>query len=160
MRRFFGRRRLVFLTVLAVAAAVAVGGYAYFSTTGSGSGSATVGSNTALTITQTNTISGLVPGGSAKSVEYSIDNTAGNGVQNLGKVTISNIAIDSSHATAGCQASWFSANAPSTAVGTIADGGTFDSTSDATTEPSIQMDDSGTNQDSCKGATVSFDLSA
>jgi hypothetical protein len=110
------------------------------------------------TITQTNTISGLTPGGGSKTVAFSIANAAGNGAQNLGAVTVSNIAVDSAHATAGCLAAWFSANSPTSAVGTIADGATYTSTS--STQPSVQMNDSGGNQDPCQGATLTLTLSA
>lgn len=158
MKRIFKRKRVVFLAVLAVAAVTAVAAFAYFTTTGSGTGTATVGSDTALTIVQTGSTTGLTPAGGAKTVAYTITNATGNGAQNLGVVSISNISVDATHATAGCQASWFIPTAAADPVGTILDGATYTST--ASTQPTVFMVNSGTNQDSCKGATLSFDLSA
>ena len=157
MNRFFaGKKRMALVGALAVAAAAAVAAYAYFTTTGSGTGSASVGTSTALTIAQTNTITGLTPAGPSAAVQYSITNAAANGDQNLGKVTVSNIAVDSTHQTAGCQASWFSATAPASAVGTINAGDTY--TSVAGTQPSVQLNESGTKQDACEGATLTLTL--
>lgn len=154
MKFIKSKKGLVLLATLAVAAAAAIGAYAYFTSTGHGTGSASVGTNAALTITQTGSVTGMLPDSAAHSVSYTIDNTA-TFSQNLGEVTISNIATsDPTH----CLASWFSANDPSAAVGTVAAGDTF--TSGATTEPSIQMNDSAVNQDACKNATISFDLDA
>lgn len=159
MKRFItSKKGIALLATLVVAAAAAVGAYAYFTSTGSGTGSANVGSHVALTITQTNTISGLVPDNTPHPVEYTIDNTGQDFEQNLGDVTISNITVDAAHAGAGCQSSWFKANAPSAAVGTIPASQTY--TSDATTEPSVEMDESGSNQSSCEGATLTLTLSA
>jgi len=158
MNRFFARKKgMVLVSALAAAAVAAVAAYAYFTTTGSGTGSAGVGTNTALTITQTGSITGLTPAGPSSAVAYTITNAAANGDQNLGKVTVSNIAVDSAHQTAGCQASWFAATAPTSAVGTINAGTTY--TSVAGTEPSVQMNESGTNQNACEGATLTLTLS-
>jgi hypothetical protein len=157
MKRFItSKKGLALLATLVVSAVAAVGAYAYFTSTGSGTGSASVGSHVALTITQTNTISGLVPDGTAHTVAYSIDNTANTFAQNLGKVTVSNIAVDTTHANAGCLATWFTANAPTDPVGTIAASSTYPSV--AGTQPSVQMNDSGSNQSSCEGATLTLTL--
>jgi hypothetical protein len=157
MKVIKSKKGLALLAVLVVAAAAAIGGYAYFTSSGSGTGSAAVGTSSALTITQTNTISGVLPDGAAHTVAYSIANTS-TAAQNLGAVTVSNIAVDSAHATAGCLASWFAANAPSSAVGTIAGSTTYNSNSG--TQPSIQMNDNNNNQDACKGATLTLTLTA
>lgn len=140
--------------LVAVVAAVA-----YFTTNGSGTGSASVGSSTAVTVTQTGgAITGLVPGVAAKPVTYSIDNPAGNGNQNLGKVTVSNITVDAGHSAACDAATNFQATAPSSAVGTINDGATYTSTS--STQPTVQMLETGSSQDGCKGATLTLTLTA
>ena len=155
MKVIKSKKGLVLLATLVVAAAATVGGYAYFTSSGSGVGSATVGTSTALTITQTNTISGVLPDSAPHTVAYSIDNTAQSFAQNLGKVTVTNIATSD---PTNCLASWFSANAPTNAVGTIPAGSTYNS--NANTQPSIQMNDNGTNQDACKGATLTLTLNA
>ena len=154
MRKIINKRVAVVVAVVAALAA-ATSAYAYFTSTGSGSGSATVGTSAALAITQTNTITGMLPDGAAHTVAYSIDNTGNTFAQNLGKVTVSNfVTSDPTH----CLASWFSANDPTSAVGTIPASSTYASV--AGTQPSIQMNDSGTNQDACKGATLTLTLTA
>ena len=154
MRKLMKKRVAVVLAVAAMLVAAA-SAYAYFTSTGSGSGSATVGTSAALTITQTNVITNVLPDSATHTVAYTVDNSAQSFAQNLGKVTVSNIATsDPTH----CLASWFSANDPTSAVGTIAANSTYSSV--AATQPSIQMNESGTNQDACKGATLTLTLTA
>jgi hypothetical protein len=144
--------------VVAAAAVGAVAGYAYFTATGTGAGSATVGSDTPLTITG-GSVAGLTPGAPGKQVSFSIANAAANGSQNLGKVSISSIVVSKAVGAVGsCTASDFSVSDGSAAVGTIGPGATY--SSDSTTEPTIAMIESGSNQDGCKSASLSFTLSA
>jgi len=155
MKLIKSKKALVLLGVLVVAAVASIGAYAYFSSNGSGQGSAKVGTSASLDITQTNTITDVLPDSATHTVAYTIDNTGNSFAQNLGKVTVSDIATsDPTH----CLASWFSANDPASAVGTINADSTY--TSDSTTQPSIQMNESGTDQDACKGATLTLTLSA
>ena len=151
------KKGYVLLAALVVALAASIGAYAYFTSNGSGTGSASVGTSSSLTITQTNAVSGLLPDGATHTVAFSIANTS-TAAQNLGKVTVSNISVDEPYASNGCQASWFTANAPAGAVGTIAGGLTYNSAPG--TQPSIQMNDSGGNQDVCQGATLTLTLTA
>src|SRR4051794_33431923 len=110
MKQFIKSKKVIALLATSLVAVVAaVGAYSYFTTSGSGSGSATVGTATALTVTQTNTISGLVPGGGAKPVAFQIVNTVGNGVQNLGAVTISDWSV-TPVGTNSCDETNFSVN--------------------------------------------------
>lgn len=131
--------------------------YAYFTTTASGSGSATVGSNTTLTITQTGSITNLVPGGPSLPVTYTISNPSANGNQSLGAVSAT---ITSVTPTTGntCATSNFTTSAAATAVGEITAGSTYTPTS--STEPTVQMVETNTNQDGCEGATVNLTLAA
>jgi hypothetical protein len=146
----------VLLVALVVVAASAVGAYAYFTASGSGTGSATVGTSSALTISQTGSISGLTPNGPAASVAYTINNPSAKGAQNLGKVSISSVTVNNAP---GCDAAAnFTVTPAASAVGTIAAGGTF--TSAPASQPSIQMLDTGVNQDVCQGASLSLALSA
>jgi len=138
--------------LIAVVAAVA-----YYTTTGSGSGSATVGTSHALTITQTGSVSNLAPSAAAQSVHYTINNPAGNGNQNLGKVSVTGITVTPTSGNT-CTSSNFQVTTAGSAVGTVNDGATF--TSSSSTEPTVQMIDTGLNQDGCQGASLSFTLSA
>jgi hypothetical protein len=94
-------------------------------------------------------------------IEYTIDNTADLGAQKLGVVTASVSTIDQTTAGAlagPCTAADFTFAAGGSAVGTVADNSTF--TSSVGNEPSIQMKETGLNQDGCQGATVHLSLSA
>jgi hypothetical protein len=152
-------KRAVAIGLTAGIAAGAAGiAAAYFTSAGSGTGSATDGSSTPLTITQTASITGLTPGSGSQPVAYTITNPTANGAQNIGAVTVSNIAVTASHSTAGCLVSWFSTSAPSAAVGTLTAGEQYTSTT--STEPSVQLINVTSSQDACEGATLTLTLTA
>lgn len=155
--------------VVAIAAAgalslgVAGAAYAYFTSTGSGTGSAATGSQTALTIQQTNTVSGLLPGGSAGTVNLKIVNTSG-GAENLGVVSVVTdpTASPTSSVTSGSLTSEacvltmynFGSSAP---VGTLAPGGIW------TGSLTVSMSNDGSNQDNCQapnGGALTLQFSA
>lgn len=138
--------------LIAVVAAVA-----YFTTTGSGTGSASVGTSTALTVTQTGSVSNLTPGSAAQPVAYSISNPSGKGNQNLGKVSITGVTVTPTTGNT-CTSSNFQVTTAGSAIGTINDGATYNSIT--ATQPTVQMIDTGLNQDGCQGASLSFTLSA
>ena len=137
--------------ILAVSATAA---YAYWTATGTGTGSATTADgSTSLTITQ-NTFNGsaLVPGGTAQAISGTIANANTFAVPITSFVAT--VAVDSTHATAGCLASWYSVptlSAPSSvpAGGNVAFSGTVKLTDLPTT-----------NQDACKGAAVTLTYNA
>jgi hypothetical protein len=135
--------------LLAVVAAGAA--YAYWTNSGTGSGSAATGTNVGITVTQTTTPSGLYPGGPTASLAGSFTNT------NAGKVYVHQITatigtptgpnIDGTHP---CLATDYQINGfPVTVDAEVpaTSGGTW-------TGASIQMLDTGSNQDGCQGATV------
>ncbi len=97
----------------------------------------------------------LFPGGPAQQINYTVTNPGG-GPEHLGAVTISIASITDQHPTSGdstCEASWFSITQPPAFDGTIQSHQTL------TFRPSgatIQLTDSGGNQDACEGATVNL----
>ena len=163
--KFFTSKKIVALAVgLVTAAALAIGAYAYFTSTGNGSGSATVGTSSTWAVTTLSATGGpLTPGGPTESITYKVKNNS-TGYQRLGSVAISVANSDGSAWTSvsGCSASDFSidgASAGATSndtaqVANLAPGAT------ATGTIVLQMVDSGSNQDGCKGATVPLYLSA
>jgi hypothetical protein len=157
MKLIKSKKAIVLLSVLVVVAISAIGAYAYFTSNASGNGSASVGTSTPLTILQTNTLSALLPNSAPHTVAFDIANAAGNGAQNLGKVTISAWVVTPLGSNV-CGHDDFSVTAPASAVGTIADGATFHSA--AASQPSIQLNDTGLNQDGCQGASLALTLSA
>jgi len=149
-------------SVVAVGA-MAFGAYAYFTSTGSGTGSATVGTDSAWTVGQTGSTgaANLYPdttigAGSIQTKTYDITNPSA-GHQNLTSVTVKVANADGSPWTSGtCSKSDFS-------VGGAAPGATYTDTDSAgnfaggetrSDTVTVQMIDSGSNQNDCRGLTV------
>jgi hypothetical protein len=159
MKKFFSSKRgLVLLATMVVAVIVAVGATAYFTTTGSGTGSASVGTSSALTITQVGSVSNLLPGGPSEPVEYSVTNTSA-GHQYVGPVTVSISSVTGPNITGGtpCDSSDFTLVQPTDTPGDLAPGATYTSSPSGA---SIQMINKPSSQDGCKNATVHLSFSA
>ena len=157
MFTFTKKRVLTMLSVVGVLA-ISVAAFAYWTTSGSGSGSATAGSDAGVTVAG-DPANGIYPGGNVAvtSVVTNSSSTQAQYVSNL-HVTIS---IDSAHATAGCDAAWFTYKANSEASGDsnphavtlnteIAASGTH------SVPGKVFMADTTSNQDACKGATINL----
>jgi hypothetical protein len=152
--RLFTKKRAVILGVVA-AMAFSAAAVAYFTTGGSGSGSATVGTSSSALITQTNTLAALYPT-TSQAVNLDIKNT-GSGSQFVGAVHLVSIAADTGHATcdvssSGANAAFTMADVPVNA--TLAAGATTSKSG------SLAMNDTGVNQDSCQGATLTLTFSS
>lgn len=143
------------LTVLGVIAVLAVAGVAvaFWTASGSGSGSGTVASSNGSLVLHGSIAPGLTPGGS-ETVSYSADNSNSSSLQ-VGTVKAV-VSIDEAHAEAGCKASDFSV-ADVVENQTIAANSTETSLANSGT---IKMADSSENQDACKGASISLELSS
>jgi hypothetical protein len=165
MKKFLVSKKGIALFVAAIAVAVAAfGAYAYFTTTGSGTGSATVGTDTPWQVdTDAATGGPLTPGGPSQTVGYTITNNS-TGHQNLANVAISVANADGSawDGPGNCSAADFEVNGA--AAGTAYDDTTlaqnFAPGADDSTSITIQMIDTGANQDDCKTATVPLYLYA
>jgi hypothetical protein len=163
MKTFLKRKRT--LAALSIVAALAVAGaaFAYFTSTGSGNGSASVGSSTAFTVAvSSDGTSSLYPGSGSETLTYSVTNPSA-GHQNLSATSTavaSNVAGDVLHngtPVAGCKASWFTTvnHAPTPLPQNLAGGAT---STNGTVD--VTMQDSGTNQDPCQGASPDITVSA
>lgn len=160
-RRAVTRRTAIGMAAVSAGVLVAGGvAYAYWSTTGAGIGSAGTGTNVPVVVTQDNTPSGLVPGGAAQPIDFTVTNPSATAPVQIRTVTI---GFGSGFA-AGCSAADFTLVQPSKpSVGTplaLAAGAalSFTSvgsvTSTAPTGAAIAMVNSGSNQDGCKSSTV------
>jgi hypothetical protein len=151
----FTRKRAAAVGVIA-ALAVAGAAYAYWTTTGSGTGSATTGTDKAVAVTQTSTVSGLVPGGAAQAIDFKINNPSSTPqyISNVA-VSISSITKDGSVA-AGCSTDDFALVQPNAINKDLASGDTQFDNSGA----SLKMVNKSTNQDGCKGVTVNLAFAA
>jgi hypothetical protein len=147
------RLKVVGLTLVVLAGAAAA--YAYWTNSGSGTGSAQTGTNAAITVNQTSTVSGLFPGGPAQGLSGNFDNS------NSGPVFVTSVnaaisSVTGPNITAGtpCDASDYQLAGFPVAIGReIPSGSGVDSWSGG----SVQMVNKPTvNQDGCKGATVNI----
>jgi hypothetical protein len=165
MFRIFRMKRTVAALSVVGVLVCAGAAFAYFTSTGSGSGNATVGSSSAFTVNVAAASGGaLYPGSGTQTLSYTVTNPS-SGAQSLRATTASvassggNITTGSGAGTpvTGCLASWFTATntAPTPLPQNLAGGATSTSGSVAVT-----MQDSGTNQDPCQGATPNITVSA
>jgi hypothetical protein len=144
------KKRRVLPVAIALMAIIALSGvaYAYWSSTGTGTGSAGVGNSVPFTVSQTGSVSGLVPGGTAQDVTVNVSNTAGFS-QSVTAITVSVNAT--AHPT--CLATWFTLVQPSGPYPfAIAGGGNHDFVG------TIAMTNDVANQDACKGLTINLDF--
>jgi hypothetical protein len=150
----FKKRRLIPVAI-AMAAVIAVSGvaYAYWTATGSGAGTAQAGTPSSLTVNQTSTITGLYPGGPAQALSGNFDNPNAYSV-NVTAVTASVGSVSGNPGT--CATTNFVVAGTSNVPGSIAAGNGTGAWSGLT----VQLVETGANQDGCKGATVHLVYSA
>ena len=144
------------LTVLSCACAIGVAGIAvgYFTSSGSGTGTATAGSSSAVTLHAT--ISSSLYPGSSSPVSFTVDNPS-SGVQRVGTVSLSSITVDGAHST--CSTTITGGNPDFTMaavpVNQVINPGNGQSVAATGT---LTMNETGTNQDACQGATLTLHL--
>jgi hypothetical protein len=144
MAKYVTKKRALVLAVAALAVGLGTGAYAYFSSTGSGTGTATVGTSSAVQLSSAS-VGPLYPGASVP-VTVSIHNPGG-GSEFVNQVTGS-VANNGT-----CLGSWFQVTSAAYAA-TLAAGATD------TVSSSVQMVDSGTNQDVCQGKSMTITWSS
>jgi len=151
MKKHLSKKRVVLAAIVVVALAIASGvAYAYFSSSGNGTGAAGVGTSTSFTVAQVGTVSDLVPGGAAKNVTVRVTNPVGSPKQAL-----SALAITVTSASGTCNGAWFTPTSPTIATPIVLAAG---ASTDVVGQ--IQMVESDTLQDSCKGASVNLAFAA
>lgn len=148
------RRRLTMIAALIGAMSLAAIAYAYWSATGSGSGAGVTADPGAQTVTinQTSASSGLYPGSSV-ALSGHFDNAAANAVH-VNSISATVTGTDKP----GCDAADYSISG----TPTIAGGGNVPSGSGVGgwSGLTLSMANTASNQDACKGATVSISYSA
>jgi len=132
--------------VAASAALVAVSGgaaYAYWSTTGTGNGSAAAAAGTQPVSISVTVDPGVAPG-TPKTITYAAANPNASNTQ----VTLANPQVTTDKA--GCLPAWFDATVPGGPTNVPAN-----ATATALGTGTLTLNDSSTtNQDACKGATI------
>lgn len=144
--RKMSRKAVVVLTAFLLAAAGAA--FAYWTIGGTGTGSANTGTTTPITVNQTSTVTGLAPGTPAQALSGTFDNP------NSGPVYVTSVtATVAGTDKTGCTASDYTIAGTANVGAQIPAGVGVGSWSGLTiafnNKPS-------TNQDACKGATVSI----
>lgn len=154
------KKRALFL-IAAVVAASGVGtlAYGYWTESGSGTGGGTTATTSNLTVNQTSTVTGLYPGGAPQALSGNFDNPNSSAVT-LTSVTasVSDVTKGGVSITATCATSNYSIAGTGTvgAGGVVASGSGKGSWSGLT----IQLLNTSSNQDACKGASPVISYSA
>ena len=153
-------RKKPFIAAALALLLVAGGGtaaYAYWTSTGSGSGTATTGTSSSIVVNQTSTVSNLRPGAPAQALAGTFTNNTGSSVY-VTSIAITVTVQKAAGAAAGtCDASDYVITGSPLAVGADIPTGTgVGSWSGAT----IAFNNKTTNQDQCKGATVTLNYAA
>jgi hypothetical protein len=152
--RWITKKRAFVALGCTCALAVAGAAFAYFTSSGSGTGTATAGSSSAVTLHAT--IANSLYPGSSSPVSFTVDNPS-SGVQRVGTVTLASITVDASHSE--CKTTISGGNPDFTMaavpVNQVVNPGNGQSVSATGT---LTMNETGTNQDPCQGATLTLHL--
>jgi hypothetical protein len=152
--RWITKKRAFIALGCTCALAVAGVAFAYFTSSGSGTGTATAGSSSAVTLHAT--ISNSLYPGSSSPVSFTVDNPS-SGVQRVGTVTLASITVDASHSE--CKTTLTGGNPDFTMaavpVNQVVNPGNGQSVAATGT---LTMNETGTNQDPCQGATLTLHL--
>jgi hypothetical protein len=158
---FFTKRSPVLYVALLVLGVGAGAAYAFWTSGGSGTGTASTGDTTSLTVVQTSVVDDLRPGGSPQELSGNFTNPVANGSVFVNDVTVSIRDVTKAQGAAAgvCDANDYVLTNPVMAVHqTVQIGvaqGAWGVPDDVAT---IQFkDDPATNQDQCKGATITLD---
>lgn len=152
--RWITKKRAFIALGCTCALAVAGIALAYFTSSGSGTGTATAGTSSAVTLHAT--ISNSLYPGSSSPVSFTVDNPS-SGVQRVGTVTLASISVDASHSS--CSTTITGGNPDFTMaavpVNQVVNPGNGQSVAATGT---LTMNETGTNQDPCQGATLTLHL--
>ncbi len=151
MRQRLSRRAAIAVVACAVAVAVTVGlAFAYWTAGGTGSGSASTGTAASVTVNQTVSPTGLYPGGAA-ALSGNFNNPNSGSVY-VAAVTaaVTAFSVQADNTKPACTQANFSITGTASVNAEIAAGNGVGSWSGLT----LNMSDTGTNQDNCKNITV------
>ena len=149
MARFTKKTKIVI-----VAAALVIGAsgmaYAYWTQPGAGTGTASMATPLAVVVNQTNTVTGLYPGGPAQALSGTFDNP-NSGPVTVGVVTAS---VTTTSAPTTCLPGWYSITGTATPATQAVPAG---SAQGAWSGLSVTMTNlPAVNQDVCKTATITI----
>jgi len=160
MSRHVNRRSIAIVALLLLSAS---GAYAYWTNDGSGSGSAATGTATvALTVVQTSIPTGLYPGGPAELLSGKFDNANSYDMHvNSVDAAIASVTGPNIDLLHPCTASDYQLNGfPVTVDADITPGSAQGAWGAGPPATSIQLNETGCNQDGCKDAVVNLDYTS
>ena len=145
--------------ILAGIATIAITGgsaIAYWTTGGTGTGSATVGTSTAVAVTQVGVITALIPGAGSQPIDFKINNPRAT-AQYVTAVAISiSVPAGGDALKPDCTTADFALVQPAAINSDLA----FGDTTFAPSGASLALKNTGFNQDNCKNATVTITFTA
>ena len=147
MKRFFTKKAVTIGLAVGLSLGAAGAAFAYFTSSGAGTGSASTGSTTAMTITQTGSVTGLLPGGPSATINYTVHNP-GAGAEHVGSVTATLTSVTTG-AVGGdpvCTTASYTITQGPAINANVPPGG------NAVGTATIAMLDNGLNQDNCQAA--------
>lgn len=144
------KKRYAIIGGIAAVALTAGTAFAFFTSTGSGTGTSTTGTDTAWAVTIDSNTAALTPGGPNTTITFHVKNNS-SGVQSLASTVAS---VTSTSAGANCLPVNYTPGTTSIAYGSVAPGVTV------TGSFTLQMNDTGVNQDLCKNATINLKVDA
>ena len=147
MARFSKKTKVAVLTAALVVGASGTA-YAYWTQLGAGTGSAGTGTTEAVVVNQTNTVTGLYPGGPAQALSGDFNNP------NSGPITVGAVsATVTATSVSGCQATWYTITGTSTPTSQVLAAG---SAKGVWSGLSVALLNDAANQDACKTATITI----
>jgi hypothetical protein len=160
MRRLLSKKKIrAALGIVVTVLALAVGAIAYWTASGGGEGSVTTSSGGAGFTVTNGTVGGLFPGGET-AVSTVVTNSDANQPEYLTslRTTISVNASGAGEAHEGCLASWFTYESGGAAANpyTQAIGEDIAKAATKTVAGHVHMSNPNTNQNACKGATLTL----
>jgi hypothetical protein len=147
MAKFTKKTKIAVLTAALVIGASGTA-YAYWSQLGAGAGGATTGTTSAVVVNQTNTVTGLYPGGPAQALSGNFNNP------NSGPVTVGLVsATVTATSVTGCLSTWYSITGTGSPATQVIPAGTAQG---AWSGLSVSLLNDAANQDVCKTATITI----
>jgi hypothetical protein len=148
MARFSKKTKIAVVTAALVVGASGTA-FAYWTQVGSGTGSAGTGTTVAVVVNQTNTVTGLYPGGPAQALSGTFDNS------NAAAVTVGVVsATVTATSITNCLPAWYSITGTGLPATQILPNGTAVGNWSGLTVAMINTP--ATNQDVCKTASITI----
>ena len=147
MARFNKKTKIAIVTA-ALVFGVSGTAFAYWTQLGAGTGGATTGTTTAVVVNQTNTVTGLYPGGPAQALSGTFNNPNAAAV----KVGVVSATVTTTSVPATCLASWYTISGTATPANQVLAAGVGGTWSGL----NVALLNDAANQDACKNATITI----